>query len=72
MTAVLTSIIELLVGGIKGVAAGVGEGLQSLATSVFLTPGGDGLSAFGGLIVVFAGISLAIGCMSRIIAKRLI
>lgn len=64
---IMQSIIEILVGGISGVAQGVGEGLSTLAQSIFLQTTGDGasatteLSTFGVLIVVFAGISLAIG-----------
>lgn len=63
MKAILTQIIELLVGGITGVATGIGEGLSSLATSIFLSGTGDAqtLSVFGSLIIIFAGISLAIG-----------
>ena len=63
MQAVLTEIISLLVGGIQGIASGVGSGLSTLATSIFLTGTGDAqkLSSFGGIIVVFAGISLAVG-----------
>lgn len=64
---IMKSIIEILVGGISGVASGVGEGLSTLAQSIFLQTTGEGaeatteLSTFGVLIVVFAGISLAIG-----------
>lgn len=64
MSAVLSEIIAILVAGISGIATGIGEGLSTLVTSIFLTTGADGameLSVFGGLIVVFAGISLAIG-----------
>lgn len=64
MTGILTQIIELLVGGISGVAKGIGGGLSELAQSIFLSAGAEGaqtLSAFGSLIVIFAGISLAIG-----------
>lgn len=63
MTAVLTEIISLLVGGITGIATGIGQGLSGLVTSIFLEGEGDamGLSVFGGVIVVFAGVSLAIG-----------
>ena len=63
MKAILTQIIELLVGGITGVASGIGEGLSSLATSIFLSGTGESqtLSVFGSLIIIFAGISLAIG-----------
>lgn len=63
MTALLTQIIELLVGGITGVASGIGEGLSALAKSIFMTQTGEtwSLSVFGSLIIIFAGISLAIG-----------
>lgn len=62
MIAVLQEIISVLVAGISGIAAGIGEGLTTLVKSLFLT-GTDSmsLSVFGGLAVVFAGISLAIG-----------
>lgn len=60
---ILTQIIQILVGGITGVAEGIGGGLQELATNIFLTgeAGAETLSVMGTLIVVFAGISLAIG-----------
>ena len=64
MSALLIEIIQLLVGGISGVAKGIGGGLSELAQSIFISAGADGaqsLSVFGGLIVIFAGISLAIG-----------
>ena len=66
-TQIMQSIIEILVGGITQVAQGIGSGLSTLAQSVFLHTTGTGesakteLSNFGVLIVVFAGISLAIG-----------
>lgn len=64
---IMRAIIEILVGGISGVATGIGQGLSTLAQSVFLQTTGEGssattsLSVFGVLVVVFAGISLAIG-----------
>lgn len=64
---IMQAIIEILVGGIAGVATGIGQGLSTLAQSVFLQTTGSGesattsLSVFGVLVVVFAGISLAIG-----------
>lgn len=63
MTALLQQIIEILVAGITGIAEGVGSGLTTLAKSIFVTVSGETttLSIFGGLVVVFAGISLAIG-----------
>lgn len=61
---ILTQIIEILVGGITGIATGIGGGLSTLVQSIFLTSGGEGattLSTFGIMVIVFAGISLAIG-----------
>lgn len=61
---ILTEIVSILVGGITGIAEGVGVGLSTLAQSIFLEAGTDGattLSVMGTLIVVFAGISLAMG-----------
>ena len=64
---IMQAIIEILVGGISGVATGIGQGLSTLAQSVLLQSTGSGesatttLSTFGVLVVVFAGISLAIG-----------
>ena len=63
MSAVVTEIISTLTAGISGIASGIGAGLQTLATEIFLETTGDStkLSTFGGLVVVFAGVSLAIG-----------
>ena len=63
MTGVLTQIVDILYAGIAGVASGIGNGLADLVTAIFLTGEGEAqtLSVFGGLVVVFAGISLAIG-----------
>ena len=60
---ILTQIIQILVGGITGIAEGVGAGLSTLATSIFLEGTGESqtLSVFGTLVIVFAGISLAMG-----------
>lgn len=68
--AILTEIIQILVSGITGVATGIGQGLSSLAQNVFLDVTGDStkLSVFGTLVVVFAGIALAIG-LSKFITK---
>lgn len=74
MTAVLQEIISLLVAGISQMATGIGEGLSALANAIFLETVGEGssattqLSTFGGLIVVFGGIALAIG-LSRFVVN---
>lgn len=72
MGAILDEIIGILVDGIEGIAGGIGSGLSSLVQQIFLSGGVDGepytLSVFGGLVIVFAGISLAIG-LSRFIVN---
>ncbi len=59
---IVTSVVQTLVSGITGVAEGVGAGLSTLAQSIFMTGTGDTqtISTFGTLIIVFAGISLAL------------
>ena len=66
MVAVLQEIISILVAGITGVAQGVGQGVTTLVQDIFLAGEGTSgspytLSVFGGVIIVFAGIGLAIG-----------
>lgn len=63
MSAVLQEIISILVGGITSLATGIGTGLKSLVEAIFIdTTGGNmSLSTFGGVVIVFAGIALAIG-----------
>lgn len=72
MSGILTEIITILVGGINGIAEGVGAGLNTLAESIFLTTdataGTTSLSVFGALVVVFAGIGLAIG-LCRLVVR---
>ena len=66
-TSMVSSIVEILVSGISGIATGIGQGLSTLAKAIFLETTGTGadavttLSTFGTLVIVFAGISLAIG-----------
>ena len=61
MTAILNQIIDILIAGITGIAGGIGSGLTTLAQSIFLGSEAGTLSVFGGLVIVFAGISLALG-----------
>ena len=63
----MSDIIKILVGAIKEYATGIGQGLSALVQSVFLVTSGDGasatttLSVFGIVILIFAGVSLAVG-----------
>lgn len=61
-TALVTAIIEILVSGISGIATGVGEGLSTLANSIFFvtTEGSTTLSVLGICIIAFAAISLGL------------
>lgn len=62
--AILTEILEILVGGFTTFATGIGGGLNSFAESIFVTVGEGGaaeLTTFGTLIIVFSSISLCIG-----------
>lgn len=61
-TSLVTAIIEILVSGITGIASGVGEGLSTLASSIFFTGTGETqtLSVLGICIIAFAAISLGL------------
>lgn len=67
MTSLLTEIIQLLVGGITELGKGIGAGLNNCVTSMFLVTSGAGetattsLSVFGGIVVIFSAIGLAVG-----------
>lgn len=63
----ITSIISILVGGISSLSYGIGSGLTDLLSSIFISSNG-GLSLFGGVVIVFAGLSLAIGLCRWIIS----
>ena len=63
MSALLTEIIGLLVGGIQALGTGIGSGLSNAVSAMFTeTSGGTtSLSVFGGVIVIFGAIALAVG-----------
>lgn len=72
MSGVLNEIVSLLTAGISGIASGIGSGLQALVTNIFLSTEGNSttLSTFGGVIVIFGAVALAIG-LSRFIVNWL-
>ena len=63
MVPVLTEIVQILVGGLSTMASGIATGLKDMTTALFLETSGETtqLSTFGGVVAIFAGISLAVG-----------
>lgn len=63
MVEILKEIITIITGGITQTATAIGGGLSQVVQSVLLDTTGETmkLSVFGGVVMVFAGISLAIG-----------
>lgn len=72
-TTILTEMISYLVGALTGIGEGIGAALSTLVNAVFLQTTGTGsdavtsLSAFGALICIFAGLSLAFGLVRWIV-----
>lgn len=70
MATVLTEFINILVGGVTQMATGLAGGVVAMAKALFLevseTGAVTGLSIFGGIIAIFAGISLAVGITTRV------
>lgn len=67
---ILSEFIQLLVGGIKNLATGVGSGVNGFVKDLFLevdsTGAISGLSTFGGIVAIFGGIALAVGITTLI------
>lgn len=71
-SAIIAEIISILTAGITGMATAIGSGLNDLVNNLFFTTTGDttSMSMFGIMVVVFAGIGLAIG-LSRLVVQWL-
>lgn len=67
---ILSDFIQLLVGGIKDLATGVGSGVNGFVKDLFLEVDStgviSGLSTFGGIVAIFGGIALAVGITTLI------
>lgn len=65
---VLNEFVETLVGGISGIAQGIGSGVNQFVGDLFLNQEGaqTTLSTFGGVVAVFGGVGLAIGLTTLI------
>lgn len=71
---ILTSIIEILVGGITSMASGIANGIIAMITDLFFVSAEGaitGLSVFGILVAVFAGISISVS-LTRLVYRWLI
>lgn len=69
---IVTEIVEILVAGITQLGSGIGSGVANFIQSLAFTTTGEGSSAtttmsvFFVLIVVFAGVALAIGLTTKL------
>ena len=73
MTTVLGDFVEILVSGIVDLAQGIASGVVAMAKALFLditvSEGVEtinGLSVFGGIVAIFAGLALAISITTRV------
>ena len=73
MATVLQEFVSILVGGISSLAQGIAAGIVEMAKALFLETTESqgvvtvtGLSIFGGLVAIFAGLALAIGITTRV------
>lgn len=70
MAQVLQSFVSIMVSAITDLATGVAGGIVAMAKALFLEVSEQGavtgLSIFGGICAIFAGISLAVGITTRV------
>lgn len=71
MANVLQEFVEILVSGIVSLAEGIAGGVVAMAKALFLetdatTHAVSGLSVFGGIVAIFAGLALAISITTRV------
>lgn len=67
----LEQFVQILVSGISQLAEGIASGVVSMAKALFLDVNSEtgavtGLSVFGGICAIFAGLALAIGITSKV------
>ena len=69
MANALSQFVDILVGGIVDLAEGIATGVSTMAEKLFLTVSDGsvtGLSTFGGIVAIFAGLALAVGITTRV------
>lgn len=67
----LSEFVGILVGGIQSLASGIAQGVSAMAQELFLatdstTHAVTGLSVFGGIVAIFAGLALAVGITTKV------
>lgn len=67
-TEIVKNIVDIIVAGITELGTGIGEGISNFVTKLAFTGTGENqtLSVFFVMVLVFAGISLAIGLTTLI------
>lgn len=70
MATVLSEFVNILVSGITSLATGIAGGVVAMAKALFLEVSDagavTGLSIFGGIVAIFAGLALATGITTRV------
>lgn len=70
MSTALTEFVQLMVGAITDLATGIASGVSAMAQALFLEVSEQGavtgLSVFGGIVGIFAGIALAVGITTKV------
>lgn len=71
MLAVLQEFVNILVGAIEALGTGIASGVANMASALFLevdstTHAVSGLSVYGGIVAIFAGLALAIAITTRV------
>lgn len=70
MLAVLQEFAGILVGAITQIATGIASGVSGMAQGLFLEVSDagavTGLSVYGGIVAIFAGLALAVAITTRV------
>lgn len=71
MQTALREFVGILVGAITDLGEGIASGVSAMAQALFLkvnstTGAVEGLSIFGGIVAIFAGLALAVGITTKV------
>lgn len=71
MATALQEFVNILIGAIVDLGTGIASGVASMAQALFLkvnatTGAVEGLSIFGGIVGIFAGLALAVGVTTKV------